>query len=703
MSSFEPLYKEYRCSRNAPLGCDQPQETVRQVPGAKFCLECGFPTTLPDKAEIRGSRGTYQVNSLIGFRGMGRLYSGIQLSDSQPVVIKEYLLPTRCFNAEETRQRKETFMGVAGVSPADGRTQDFRLITPWEAIADQQRERCYLVTKGKLEASQTLSHHLMEKGPMTAPQVREVLNQILQTLQFLHSQKLRLPSGQVRQGLAHGNLSLDSLLIVGNQQFYIYICDLAAWERLFDPPPTQSLNPQPEQDLRALGQVAFCLWTGQAVDSPFCQPLNPKDDWQWPSSDPDLKQFLYHLIGLDTPYDSAEAARRALPQLPQEGQTDNTAVSIAPRQRGKGLRIPLIILGILALLVVGAALWYFLGRGLGTAKEGYEEFDQLLSQFSDVNGIDPGEYTYKGERVGTWSSVLSTKPESEQTLEEVLTKPQPGVEAQFSYRPVASVVDVKTVDERTTSKPLAEVRADQADFAITTLLDNLSNDLDSKRVAYDGLLVFVASSKKSQNLPQALKGQISFEQLRQLYTGKITNWRDLGGPDLPVTLHVPTEPDAVRQFEQRVLQNNPQEIALFQAKVTPLSTVETQQRIVSKFDQGREGIISFGILSKTWNQCAGYPLALVDGNQPASQALVQGNGQPIDPTIDLCKKNNHLGVEAFVTGTYPLGYPLAVVYPQDNRRPPAGPKFAELLTTRQGQRLLRKAGLVPLQPVPETN
>jgi hypothetical protein len=39
---------------------------------------------------------------------------------------------------------------------------------------------------------------------MAAPLVREVLNQTLQTLQFLHTQKLRLPSGQIRQGITHG-------------------------------------------------------------------------------------------------------------------------------------------------------------------------------------------------------------------------------------------------------------------------------------------------------------------------------------------------------------------------------------------------------------------------------------------------------------------------------------------------------------------
>lgn len=699
MPFVESFYKEYHCSRNAPLNCDQPQQTVQQLPKAKFCLECGFPVTLPDKSEIRGSRGTYQVISFLGSRGMGRLYSGIQLNDSQPIVIKEYLLPTRCFNAEETRQRKETFIRIAGLTPADGGTRDFRLSNLWEAIADQQGERCYLVSKGNLEASQTLSRYLLEKGSMTAPQVREVLNQALQTLQFLHTQKLRLPSGQMQQGLAHGNLSLDSLLLVeNNQQFYIYLCDLAAWERLFDPPLIQSSSPKLEQDLVALGRVAFSLWVGRSADDSSRQPPNLRDDQQWPHSDRHLKQFLCRLLGLDTPFNSAEAARQALLQLPKEEQANNSVPS-PDEQKEKGFRrSPLLVIGILALLLVGGVIWYF-KRPTEYPQHDLRAFWSLLPSFSDINGVPVGKFTYTGESDGTWSFVLKRKPESERFLEELLVKPKPDVNAQFSYLPESST------DVDTTSAPIEAVRTGKVNFALTSLVSNLTDDLDSKPVAYDGLLVFVPFSKKNQNLPKTLNGQISLEQLRQLYTGQITNWQQLGGAKLPVKLYAPKEPEAVRLFKQRVLRDDPQQIALYEANVTPQNTEETQRQIVSEFDKKQDpvGIISFGILSKTWDQCAGYPLALVDGSKPASQALSRLNGQPIDPTFNLCDKNNRLNIQTFVTESYPLGYPLVVVYPNNNKLSPPGRKFAELLTTRQGQRLLSKVGLVPLQPVPETN
>ncbi|MBD2449726.1 substrate-binding domain-containing protein [Nostoc sp. FACHB-152] len=692
MSVTEPVYKEYFCSRNAPLSCDRLQQTVKEFPKAKFCLECGFPALLPEKAEIKGSRGTYQITRFLGSRGMGRLYLGIQLSNNQPVVIKEYLLPNHSFNSEEASQRQDTFTRVAGVSPADGKVQDFRLISPWEAIADPLAQRCYTVTLGNLETSQTLSEYLTQKGAMTAYQVREVLKQALQTLQFLHTQKLRLASGQIQQGLVHGNLSLNSFLVVQNNQqdFTIYLCDLSLWESLFIPPSiSQRGITNPIQDLEDVGQVAFQLWTGRS------QNLNPRDEQQWPNSDSDLKQFIYRLLGIELPFESAENARQTLLKLPQENQAIGLTTVVSSDQKDKDFqKLIFFLLALLTLLVLGGGIFYFLMRSSGM-QDDTNEFYNLVPTFSDVNGVPPGDFIYTGEQNGTWSNILKFRPTSDTSLGDLLTHPKPDVNAQFNYQPVSST------NIQTASQSIEELTTGKAQFAITSLANDVSNNFNDQKVAYDGLLVYVAFSKKDQNLPKALNGQISLEQLRQIYTGQINNWQQLGGPNLPIKPYAPTEPEAVRQFEKIVLKDDPQQIALYQAKVTTQPTEQTQQQIITAFDTGQVGMIGYGILSKTWNQCAGYPLALIDGNKPASQALFRLNGLPISPSDNICDKNNRLDVNTFISGSYPLAYPLIVVYPKDNSLPPAGSKFAEMLTTRQGQCLLDKAGVVPLKPIPD--
>lgn len=237
MTVSHPNYEDYPCLISNPLQCDRPQQTVGEVEKAKFCMDCGFPTTLALRRDLKGRVGTYRVQQWLGTRGWGRLYLGQRAVDSQPVLIKEYLLPRRSFTADEAHRRQETFLRVAGIRPIDERNQDFRLMPVLDTFADRPSQeekqliyRCYLISadlrNSDGQRSLTLREYLKQRGIMTLVQVRECLQQTLQTLYFLHHQQLRFPSGQICQGIAHGNLTLDSLILreVENR-FYIYFCD----------------------------------------------------------------------------------------------------------------------------------------------------------------------------------------------------------------------------------------------------------------------------------------------------------------------------------------------------------------------------------------------------------------------------------------------------------------------------------------------
>lgn len=706
MPAFEKSYKGYACCCNAPLSCDQPRKTVEQFPEAKFCMECRFPATLRQQAQIRGSRGIYQVTGFVGDRGRGRLYTGELLGDRQPLAIKEYLLPQQCFNPEETRNRKQAFLRVAGVSPADGRVQDFRLIQPREAIADESGERCYLITPGNIETAPTLKQYLLIQGAMTASQVREVLNQTLQTLQFLHTQKLVYPDGQVRQGMAHGNISLDSLLLVDNQQqFYIYLCDLAAWERLFDPPPTQSVTPEPKQDLIDLGWVAFYLWVGQAGNDTIKRSLDP-NDCQWPH-DPSLKQFICCLLGVNKPFESAEAARQALLKLPHPGQADSPVVLHTLESKPKQRRTLWLLLGITTLLLSATAIWYFRSPDRQPSTAQFNDFYKLPERFSDINGVPDKQQdiSYVGEKDGTWNDVLARGTRESPRFADSIVKPKPDA-AQFSYQ-VYSSADVKTQ-----SLPLEAVKDGKAAFAITSLSSastaSLTNELVSNAIAYDGLILFVPFSVKDANLLRALEGGIRLEELRQIYTDPhLTNWQQLrsGFPDVDLKPYAPKEPEALRLFEQIVLADDPALIRSFHSRVLKERTEGTLQKLVFEYEQNRVGIISFGLLSKTWNQCQAYPLALKNVDNKPIHAVIWSDGNYTKPSEQTKRCNRkeliRLNVPSFESKgpRYQLGYPLTVVYRRSEAK--AGSKFAEMLMTQQGQKLLRDVGLVPLQPIPD--
>jgi hypothetical protein len=184
----------------------------------------------------------------------------------------------------------------------------------------------------------------------------------------------------------------------------------------------------------------------------------------------------------------------------------------------------------------------------------------------------------------------------------------------------------------------------------------LPPELEYKEVAYDALVVFVAFSysKRDKSLPQALKGEITFENLRKLYTGQITNWKEIGGPDLQVKLYIPDDTEAVRIFEQRVLKDN-QQIELFRSlqrkgnqslplvktswvpEIIRLSTFEMLRKVIQDFEDEQVGAIAFGTLSRVFGQCSVYPLALRDRENSPVQALV--------PRQRSASKSNHGSVQ----------------------------------------------------------
>lgn len=684
------LYKEYLCSRNAPLACDLPQKTVQEMAAARFCLECGFPVTLAEKVEVRGSRDTYRVVGLIGQRGLGRIYRCTQVSDNQPAVLKEYLLPNRCFNSEETRQHKESFVRVAAVAPADGKIQDFRLVTAWEAFADAQQPRCYLVSRGDTAALPTLRTYLRRVGSLDEWQVREILKQLLQTLQYLHGQKFSFPGGQVEQGIAHGNLSLDSLLVreTGSQRF-VYLCDLYAVEQLFASPLEALHTPQSAEDLTALSQVAVELLAGRSdqVDDDLL------DEGNWPSVTVEFRQWLRRLAGIETSFEDANAAAAALARLPEERASPQPLLPNGGEETGPPLkRWPVMLLGLLALVLVAVGLGWYVTRPIPTDGK-LPTAQPLRGTFAEVNGVPTGTFVYGAEREGVWSFILRSRPESDLTVEERLNEPKPKVSLRY--------VPLVSADVRKGSAAIQAVADGKAAFAITSLLDTVdSSTLRYEPVAYDGLFVFVASSKKDRNLPKMLDGKLTLAQLQALYTGKIARWGQLDGPDLPVELFMPTEPEAIRLFEQRVLGDDPKLVAAFRTRTKQLQTGEMIQRIYNRFDSGQAGGIGFAIISKTFDQCLVFPLALPDGNGQPVQGLSGPGNIPVDPSVNLCNKVYKPDVVAFSSARYPLSYPLAVVYPWDDSLPLAGAKFAEMLKTLEGQRLLRGTGLVPLQPLP---
>ncbi|AKG24417.1 hypothetical protein IJ00_03525 [Calothrix sp. 336/3] len=682
-------YQRYRCLSGDPLRCDKAcgEDEIR----LKACNSCGFPTLLPEKAEIRGQLGTYQIEDYIGRRGLGRLYRATQQGMNLPVVIKEYLLPGRYFNAGEARLQKQIFQSVAGVDLADGRSQDLRLLEPLEAIVDDIEERCYLVMDERY-LNPTLNSYLTREK-MTSLQVRWVLNQGLQTLIFLHGQKFRFPSGQVQDGIAHGNLSLDNLLLVAsgadefvpvegqkNLDFYLYFCDLAVWEQLFLPLVKPTVK-EKYHDLISLGYVAFYLLTGRVITEEG-EPLDPRQESHWQGVEPHLKAFILRLMQIEMPFVNAEVARKELLKLPQPEFVSAADVTEEGEVTTSKPQIPVkvLLLGALGLGVIGGLAWLLFGKPqLSNAAK-----TPQVCCLKDVGAIPPGKFAYTATNQGIWHYILQQRDliQKGQTLEERLQAAQPKL--QLIYEPAES-----------TDEAISKVRNGQAAFAIAPLIHPLPSDLQAQEIAYDGLAVFVSFSysQREKGLPEQLQGKLTLTQLQQLYGKGVDNWQEFTNSTLPVKTYTPDNKEAMEVFQQKVLPGNEESQSL------SLPEFEMMRTVIRDFESAKVGAIGFSSLAKITSQCSVYPLALQTSGKNPVQPLVFKNGKAIEPSTDLCdrKGNYHPDAAAIRSGRYPLGYAIAVIYPRDNNRPAIGEKFATILKTREGQRLLGEMGLVPLE------
>jgi len=738
------LYPAYRCVRGNPFACEWPGQTLVEDPTATACLRCTFPTLIPPETRLQGRKGQYQINQFFKVRNWGRLYHGIDLSDRTPVVITEFLLPDRYFSPDEVQKRRDLYNQVTGIHLADGREQELRVVAPDDAIAPLGERRAYLITQSTLDTFPTLAEYLTATGAMSPFQVRTVLLQLLQTLEGLHGQKYRLPSGVIQLGIYHGNLSIQSVIIVPTfQGFYVYLADPALWQHLFTPPLLEPAQPSALGDLEALGKVAFYLLAGRQFDPATRAPLDPAFGDNWPADLPlPFRQFIESLLGLNAlPFAHASIARQTLLKLqlpediPQAVKPEGETVVKPLKKQRPWL---LIFGGLLGLILIALLIGWLNRRPRSEAPD-----RPVSCCIEQIEGFPKGEFVFTGEQEGIWTYIwqqanLILKDETLAAIVEARMNPdaEPPAPAEPVVpvtTPTAETPEATATDglsdelvevnqflldyrpQPSATAAIAQVQEQQAEFALSSLIENLPADLWFSRVAYDGIAVYVAFSyaTRDRNLPNQLQGTITLSQLRQLYTGEIVNWQELGGPDLPVKLYIPADQEAVQIFETRVLRD-PEAIATFRrlatqrtrasavsTEITRLSTFRTLNAVIQDFEDRNVGAIAFGSLSRIFGQCSVYPLALQAGLNAPVAPLIEENGRPISPETDLCnnKGSYRTNIAAIRSGRYPLAYPITLIYPRDNRRAPIGEAFADVLRTDEGQLLLQQAGLVPLREI----
>ncbi len=194
-------------------------------------------------------------------------------------------------------------------------------------------------------------------------------------------------------------------------------------------------------------------------------------------------------------------------------------------------------------------------------------------------------------------------------------------------------------------------------------------------VAIDGLAIAV---HPSLNLPG-----LTLEQLRLIYSGKITNWQAVGGPDLAIVPY--RNPDNDVLFAEMLL-GGQDFIGI--AKEFPTTTIALRE--LAKTPGG----IYYASAPLIISQCSVKPLPI----GRAVNQWVAPYQEPLVPTALCTRHRNQLNITAFKTGEYPVTRSLFVVVNQNGGlEERVGEAYANLLLSDQGQELLTKAGFVKIR------
>lgn len=197
-------------------------------------------------------------------------------------------------------------------------------------------------------------------------------------------------------------------------------------------------------------------------------------------------------------------------------------------------------------------------------------------------------------------------------------------------------------------------------------------------VAIDGIAIAV---NPTLNIPG-----LTIAQLKDIYIGKITNWQEVGGPNLPITPYSRTKEagGTVDFFVENVLEK-----ASFGTNVSYVDTTTEALRKVALIKSG----IYYASAPEVVPQCLIKSLPLGRNDQ-----FVPPYQEPRVPASECPGKRNQLNAQALRTGSYPITRNLFVIVKQNGQTDQqAGEAYANWLLTQESQGLIEKAGFVRIK------
>ncbi|MEH2274548.1 MAG: substrate-binding domain-containing protein [Nostoc sp.] len=338
----------------------------------------------------------------------------------------------------------------------------------------------------------------------------------------------------------------------------------------------------------------------------------------------------------------------------------------------------LIIGKVLTVIVIGGLLWWFLKPNL-LSRSSVDSSNQSSnaissntlpstgSTFQTVANVPNASFNYGGSTA--WASIRQLVDSQIQSVrpELQLRYVDPVNGSPGSSSGIRMLLNGK-LDFAQSSRPLTD--EEQA------IAKEQGFTLKESPVGKDGIAVVV---NPSLNVPG-----LTVDQLQQIYLGKITNWNQIGGPNLPITplSQRPEDADTVIFSSNSDLKGQ-----AFGSNVQYVYSTTEAVRQLSKTPGG----VYYASARSVVFQCSVKALPLGS----TSSQLIPPYREPMVSPEQCPRRRNQLNTQAIKNGSYPIIANLSVIIKQNKgREQQIGNAYANLLLTDQGQKAIEQAGFV---------
>ncbi|MEH2144465.1 PstS family phosphate ABC transporter substrate-binding protein [Nostoc sp.] len=337
----------------------------------------------------------------------------------------------------------------------------------------------------------------------------------------------------------------------------------------------------------------------------------------------------------------------------------------------------LIIGKVLTLIVIGGLLWWLLKPNL-LSRSSVDSSNQSSnaissntlpstgSTFQTVADVPTASFNYGGSTA--WASIRQFVDSQIQSVrpELQLRYVDPVNGSPGSSSGIRMLLDGK-LDFAQSSRPLTD--EEQA------IAKERGFTLKERSVGKDGIAVVVN--------PLLNVSGLTVDQLQQIYLGKISNWNQVGGPNLPITplSQRPEDADTV------IFSSNSD---LKQALGSNVHYVYSTTEAVRQLSKTPGGVYYASARSVVF-QCSvkALPLSRTSGQ------LIPPYREPMVSPEQCPRRRNQLNTQAIKNGSYPIIANLSVIIKQNKgREQQIGNAYANLLLTDQGQKAIEQAGFV---------